>query len=110
MEQMCDDFKGKNTPPPGALMPATAEEVSKKIVAPAVGIQFKRDNYMIFKAQTLKRHFYKAPFQLIFYFFAYISYGIKLYTDSERDGAIITVQILFTTIDSETYPDSIPFF
>jgi len=64
---------------------------------------------MIFKAQTLKRHFYKAPFQLMFYFFAYILCGINLYTDSERDGAIIKVQIPFTIIDSENYPDSFPF-
>ena len=45
----------------------------------------------------------------MFYFFAYILCGINLYTDSERDGAIIKVQIPFTIIDSETYPDSFPF-
>jgi hypothetical protein len=30
MEQMCDEFKSKNKPLPGALMPAPAGEILKK--------------------------------------------------------------------------------
>ena len=30
MGQMCDEFKSKNKPPPGALMPAPAGEILKK--------------------------------------------------------------------------------